>query len=129
MPPSMTSEPSSIARCWRGQVYGGVVQGIGQALMEGLRYGSVDGQLSSGSYMDYALPRADEIPRFRQKFNEVPCRTNPLGVKGAGEGGTIAAVPVVINAILDALAPLGVRHLDMPATPQVIWAAIAVAAR
>ena len=112
-----------------GQVYGGVVQGIGQALMEGLRYGSVDGQLSSGSYMDYALPRADEIPRFRQKFNEVPCRTNPLGVKGAGEGGTIAAVPVVINAILDALAPLGVRHLDMPATPQVIWAAIAVAAR
>ena len=112
-----------------GQVYGGVVQGIGQALMEGLRYGSADGQLSSGSYMDYALPRADEIPRFRQKFNEVPCRTNPLGVKGAGEGGTIASVPVVINAILDALAPLGVRHLDMPATPQVIRAAIAVAAR
>ena len=110
-----------------GQVYGSVVQGIGQALMEGLRYGSVDGQLLSGSYMDYALPRADEIPEFRQKFNEVPCRTNPLGVKGAGEGGTIAAVPVVINAILDALAPLGVRHLDMPAAPQVIRAAIEAA--
>ena len=112
-----------------GQVYGSVVQGIGQALMEGLHYGPADGQLLSGSYMDYALPRADEIPRFRQKFNEVPCRTNPLGVKGAGEGGTIAAVPVVINAILDALAPLGVRHLDMPATPQAIRAAIAAAAR
>jgi len=111
-----------------GQVYGSVVQGIGQALMEGLHYGQADGQLLSGSYMDYALPRADEIPRFRQKFNEVPCRTNPLGVKGAGEGGTIAAVPVVINAVLDALAPLGVRHLDMPATPQAIRAAIVKAA-
>ena len=110
-----------------GQVYGSVVQGIGQALMEGLQYGAADGQLSSGSYMDYALPRADEIPQFRQKFNEVPCRTNPLGVKGAGEGGTIAAVPVVINAILDALAPLGVRHLDMPATPQAIRAAVEAA--
>ena len=112
-----------------GQVYGSVVQGVGQALLEGLRYGTDDGQLSTASYMDYALPRSDDIPWFHQSFNVVPCRTNPLGVKGAGEGGTIAAVPVVVNAVLDALAPLGVRHLDMPATPQAIWRAIAQAKR
>lgn len=110
-----------------GQVYGSVVQGIGQALTEGLHYEADSGQLVTGSYMDYALPRSDEIPMFRQKFNEIPCRTNPLGVKGGGEGGTIAAAPAVINAILDALTPLGVKHIEMPATPSAIRAAIAAA--
>jgi carbon-monoxide dehydrogenase large subunit len=110
-----------------GQVHGGVAQGIGQALLERTVY-DADGQLLSGSLMDYCLPRADDLPSFGFGYNEVPCTTNPLGVKGAGEAGTIGALGAVINAIVDALAPLGVRHIDMPATPEQVWRAIRAAA-
>ncbi len=104
-----------------GQVHGGIAQGIGQALFERTVYDPASGQLLSGSLMDYALPRADDLPRFRFRFVEIPCRTNPLGVKGAGEAGTIAAPPAVMNALADALSRFGVHHLDMPATPERIW--------
>ena len=106
-----------------GQVHGGVTHGIGQALMEGAIYDD-DGQLVNGSYMDYALPRADELPRFETGRTVTPCPHNPLGVKGAGETGTIGATPAVVNAVIDALWPLGVRHLEMPLTPQRVWQAI-----
>jgi aerobic carbon-monoxide dehydrogenase large subunit len=106
-----------------GQVHGALAQGLGQALGEHIVY-DASGQLLTASFMDYALPRANEMPSFVVAFNEEPCRTNPLGVKGAGEAGCVAAPPVVINAILNALHPLGVRHLDMPATPERIWHAI-----
>ncbi|MBY0430938.1 MAG: molybdopterin-dependent oxidoreductase, partial [Rhodospirillales bacterium] len=107
-----------------GQVYGGVAQGIGQALLEKVVYDPESGQLLSGSLMDYGLPRAADMPSFRFAANEVPCRANPLGVKGAGEAGAIGAPPAVINAIVDALAPLGIRHIDMPATPHAVWRAL-----
>ena len=106
-----------------GQVHGGVTHGIGQALMEAAIYDD-DGQLINGSYMDYALPRADELPRFETDRTVTPCPHNPLGVKGAGETGTIGATPAVVNAVIDALWPLGVRHLEMPLTPQRVWQAI-----
>jgi carbon-monoxide dehydrogenase large subunit len=105
-----------------GQMHGAVAQGLGQALGEQVVYDD-GGQLLTASFMDYALPRADGLPAFTLSFNEQPCRTNPLGVKGAGEGGCVAAPPAIINAILDALAPLGVRHLDMPVSPERIWRA------
>jgi carbon-monoxide dehydrogenase large subunit len=105
-----------------GQVHGAVAQGLGQALGEQVVYDE-GGQLLTASFLDYALPRADGLPAFTLGFNEQPCRTNPLGVKGAGEGGCVAAPPALINAVLDALAPLGVRHLDMPASPERIWRA------
>jgi carbon-monoxide dehydrogenase large subunit len=85
------------------------------------------GQLISGSFTDYAMPRAEDMADFVLDFNEVPCRTNPLGVKGAGEAGTVGAPPAIINAMLDALRPLGVRHIDMPATPRRVWEAIQAA--
>jgi aerobic carbon-monoxide dehydrogenase large subunit len=107
-----------------GQVHGGVVQGIGQALHEFCRYDPESGQLVSGSLSDYALPRADDVPDIDFTANQFPCRTNPLGVKGAGEAGAVAAPPAIINAVIDALAPLGVRHIDMPATPERVWRAI-----
>lgn len=110
-----------------GQVHGGVAQGIGQALLEDAVYDTESGQLLTASYMDYALPRADDVPALVNDFNEVPCTTNPLGVKGAGESGAIAGPPTVMNAILDALRPLGIRRLDMPATPARVWAAIRAA--
>lgn len=107
-----------------GQVQGGLAQGIGQALFEHCVY-DASGQLLSGSFMDYCVPRADDLPNFSVELVEdYPCATNPLGIKGAGEAGAVAAPPVVINAILDALAPLGVTHIDMPATPERIWRAI-----
>jgi aerobic carbon-monoxide dehydrogenase large subunit len=105
-----------------GQVHGAVAQGLGQALGEQMVYDD-SGQLLTASFMDYALPRADGLPAFTLSFNEQPCRTNPLGVKGAGEGGCVAAPPAIINAVLDALAPLRVRHLDMPVSPERIWRA------
>jgi aerobic carbon-monoxide dehydrogenase large subunit len=108
-----------------GQVHGALAQGLGQALGEQIRYDE-GGQLLTASFMDYQLPRADETPTFTLAFNEQPCRTNPLGVKGAGEGGCVAAPPAIINAVLDALEPLGVRHLDMPATPERIWEVMGV---
>ena len=107
-----------------GQVHGGVAQGIGQALLEEAVYDPDSGQLLTASFMDYGLPRADDLPDFATDFNEIPCTTNPLGVKGAGESGAIAAPPAVMNAVLDALRPLGVERLDMPASPARVWNAI-----
>src|SRR5690606_20436764 len=104
-----------------GQVHGGVAQGVGQALYESTVYDSGSGQLVSGSLMDYALPRADNLPKVEFAWNVVPCRNNPLGVKGSGEAGAIGAPPAVINAVVNALRHLGVSHVDMPATPERIW--------
>jgi carbon-monoxide dehydrogenase large subunit len=109
----------------RGQIHGGVVQGIGQALLEHQVYDRQSGQLLSGSFMDYGMPRADSMPNVDSELEEIPCKTNPLGVKGIGESGTIGAPPTVINALLDALAPLGVHQIDMPATPMRVWQSIA----
>ncbi len=111
----------------RGQVHGGVAQGLGQAVHESTRYDSESGQLLSGSFMDYALPRASDLPDIEVDFVEVPCLSNPLGVKGAGEAGAVGSPPAVMNAIVDALTPVGVTHVDMPATPEVLWKAIATA--
>ena len=107
-----------------GQVHGGVVQGVGQALHEGVVYDDDSGQLLTGSFMDYGLPRADHMPAIEFSWNVIPCKTNPLGIKGAGEAGAIGAPPAVINALVDALSPLGIDHIDMPATPHKIWQAI-----
>jgi carbon-monoxide dehydrogenase large subunit len=108
----------------RGQIQGGVVQGIGQALMEHQVYDRDSGQLLTGSFMDYAMPRAGDMPNIDANMEEVPCKTNPLGVKGIGESGTIGAPPTVINAVIDALRPLGVEAIDMPASPLRVWEAI-----
>ncbi len=106
----------------RGQIHGGTVQGIGQALYEHTVYETDSGQLVTGTFQDYTLPRADNLPGFEVHFVEdIPCTTNWLGIKGAGEAGCIGAPPAVINALVDALAPYGVRHVDMPATPERIW--------
>ncbi len=104
----------------KGQIHGGVVQGVGQALYERVVYDE-DGQLLSGSFTDYCMPRADHFPEIEVILCEVPCKTNPLGVKGAGEAGAVGSAPATINALVDALADLGVTHIDMPATPQKIW--------
>ncbi len=105
-----------------GQVHGGIVQGIGQALHEDTVYDSDSGQLLSGSLMDYTLPRADDLLAFDFSMRNVPCKTNPLGIKGAGEAGSIGAPPAVINAVVDALRPAtGLDHIDMPATPLKVW--------
>ena len=108
----------------KGQIHGGVAQGLGQALLEAVVYEPESGQLVSGSFMDYALPRADDLPAFEVDSHDVPTRTNPLGVKGVGEAGTVGSLPAVVNAVHDALAPLGVRHVDMPLTPARVWGAI-----
>jgi carbon-monoxide dehydrogenase large subunit len=112
-----------------GQVHGGIAQGAGQALTERVAYDPETGQLLSGSLMDYALPRAADLPPLVVDTHEVLCRTNPIGVKGAGEGGATGAPPAVINALLDALAEAGVTHIDMPATPEAIWRALNAARR
>ena len=106
-----------------GQIYGGAVQGVGQALYEQAVYDD-DGQLVTGSFMDYCMPRADSSPAFDFAYTEVPTPRNALGIKGAGEAGTIGATPAAVNAVLDALSPLGITHLDMPLTPLKIWQAI-----
>jgi carbon-monoxide dehydrogenase large subunit len=111
----------------RGQVHGGVAQGIGQAVFERTAYDADSGQLMSGSFMDYALPRAADLPDIEVDLIEIPCGTNPLGVKGAGEAGAVGSPPAVINAIVDALAPVGVTHVDMPATPESVWRSIQAA--
>ena len=111
----------------RGQVHGGVAQGLGQALLERTHYDADSGQLLAGSFMDYALPRADDFPDIEVDFVEVPCLSNPLGVKGAGEAGAVGSPPALINAVVDALAPLGVTHVDMPATSESVWQALALA--
>ena len=107
-----------------GQIHGGVVQGIGQALYEEVSYDRETGQLLTGSLLDYAVPHADSLPKIRSQFQETPSPTNPLGVKGIGESGSIGAPPTIVHAVLDALAPFGIAHLDMPLTPQKIWTAI-----
>jgi carbon-monoxide dehydrogenase large subunit len=112
-----------------GQIHGGVVQGIGQAFTEHLVYDAHSGQLLSGSLMDYGLPRADEVCSFEMDENPVPTKTNPLGVKGAGEAGNVGALAAIMNAVVDALSPLGIAHLDMPATPERVWRAIRAAQR
>jgi len=104
-----------------GQVHGGVGQGLGQALLERCVYEPESGQLLSASFMDYAMPRADDLPSIRFQINEVPCTTNALGIKGAGEAGAIGAPPAIMNAVVDALVEFGVRHVDMPARPETLW--------
>jgi aerobic carbon-monoxide dehydrogenase large subunit len=110
-----------------GQVHGGLVQGIGQALMENCVYDNETGQLLTGSFMDYTMPRADDFPQFKLDTVCTPCTHNPLGTKGCGEAGAIGSPPAVINAVLDALRPLGVKEFDMPASPHRVWEAIQAA--
>jgi aerobic carbon-monoxide dehydrogenase large subunit len=107
-----------------GQIHGGVVQGIAQALYEEVSYDGDTGQLMTGSLLDYAVPRAEHVPSIRSLFQETPSPTNPIGVKGIGENGSIAAPPCMVHAVLDALSPFGIKHLDMPMTPPRIWSAI-----
>jgi len=108
----------------QGQIHGGVAQGLGQALFETMIYDSGSAQLLSGSFMDYCMPRADDLPSITVQPNPIPTKTNPLGAKGAGEAGTVGALPAVISAICDAMASRGVRHFDMPATPERVWRAL-----
>jgi carbon-monoxide dehydrogenase large subunit len=107
-----------------GQTHGGIAQGVGEALWEHARYDSDTGQMLSATFMDYAIPRADGLPSFTTEISEVPSTTNPLGLRGGGEGGTTPALGAVINAIVDALAELGVEHIELPATPERVWRAI-----
>jgi carbon-monoxide dehydrogenase large subunit len=104
----------------KGQIHGGVVQGVGQALYESVVYDD-DGQLLTGTFTDYCMPRADNFPEIEVILCEVPCKTNPLGVKGAGEAGAVGSAPATMNALADALRPAGIEHVDMPATPQKVW--------
>jgi carbon-monoxide dehydrogenase large subunit len=106
-----------------GQIHGGIVQGVAQALWEGAVYDE-NGQLLSGSMMDYAVPKSSFLPTIELGSTETPSPTNALGVKGVGETGTIASTPAVVNAVVDALAPLGIKHLDMPLTPEKVWRAM-----
>jgi carbon-monoxide dehydrogenase large subunit len=107
-----------------GQVHGGIVQGVGQALWEQCVYEPGSAQVLSGSFMDYAMPKADMVPFFDTELSEVPSPTHPLGIRPAGEGGTTPALGVVINAVVDALSEFGVTHIEMPATPERVWRAI-----
>lgn len=107
----------------KGQIHGGVAQGVGQVLMECVRFDAA-GQLITGSFMDYAVPRAGDLCSFSVESNPVPTRTNPLGVKGAGEAGCVGALPAVANALVDALAEFGVTHIEMPASSECLWRAM-----
>jgi carbon-monoxide dehydrogenase large subunit len=111
-----------------GQVHGGIAQGVGQAVLEQVAYDS-SGQLLTGSFMDYGMPRADDFPVIVSELVEIPAKTNPLGIKGIGESGTIGAPPTIVNAVLDALRSVGVEHIDMPLTPNRVWAAVRDAGR
>jgi len=105
-----------------GQVHGGIVQGLGQVLMEHCIYDHSNGQLITGSFMDYAMPRADNVPpTISLGFNEVLCTKNPLGIKGAGEAGTVGALGCIVNALVNALEEFGISHIEMPATPESLW--------
>jgi aerobic carbon-monoxide dehydrogenase large subunit len=106
-----------------GQIDGGVAMGVGQILMENIKFDE-EGQMLSGSFMDYAMPRASDLPAYHVGSNPVPTKTNPLGVKGAGEAGCVGAMPAVANALVDALSVLGIKHIEMPATPEVLWKVI-----
>ena len=112
-----------------GQICGGIAQGIGQALLENIQFDAASGQNLTGSFMDYAMPRADDLSAIHLKSNPVPTATNPLGVKGAGEAGCVGALPAIVNAVVDALSVLGIRHIAMPATPERIWRTIQQAKR
>jgi carbon-monoxide dehydrogenase large subunit len=107
-----------------GQAHGGIAQGVGQALGEECCYDPTSGQLLSGSFMDYIMPRADTLPSFATAIGETPSPLNPLGIRSGGEGGTTPALAVVINAVVDALKEFGVTHIEMPATPERVWRAI-----
>jgi len=107
-----------------GQTHGGIAQGVGQALWEACRYDGETGQLLTSTLMEYALPRADMLPPFTTEISEVPSTSHPLGLRGGGEGGTTPALGAVVNAIVDALAELGVEHVELPATPERVWRAI-----
>jgi carbon-monoxide dehydrogenase large subunit len=107
-----------------GQIHGGIAQGVGMALLEQCYYDPGTGQLLSGSFMDYSMPRAESFPFFTTEISEVPSPIHPLGMRPAGEGGITPAPGVVINAVVDALSEFGVRHVEMPATPERIWRAI-----
>jgi carbon-monoxide dehydrogenase large subunit len=109
-----------------GQVHGGIAQGVGQALLEDVAY-TKDGQILTGSFMDYGIPRAHHVPMFDIAFTEDPTKGNPLRVKGGGEAGITPALAVVMNAIMDALSIYGIEHMDMPATPYRVWSAIQAA--
>jgi len=113
----------------KGQIHGGVAQGLSQALFERIVYEEETGQLLTASFMDYAMPRADDLPSMEVESHPVPRPTNPLGAKGAGEAGTVGSLAAVISAVSDALAPLGIDHVDMPATPERVWRAIRGASR
>ena len=104
-----------------GQIHGGIAQGLGQVLMEDLSYDSESGQILAGSFMDYAMPRADDFCHFAVKANEVITPTNPLGAKGGGEAGTVGSVAAGMNAIANALEPLGIKHVDLPCTAEKLW--------
>ncbi len=110
-----------------GQTHGGIAAGVGQALWESCHYDAETGQLLSASFMDYAMPRADQFPTFATEISEVPSTTHPIGMRGGGEGGTTPALAAVANAIVDALAHLGVEHIELPATPERVWRAIRAA--
>ena len=107
-----------------GQIHGGIVQGAGQALMENIVYAPENGQMLSGSFMDYCMPRADDFCSFALANNPVPAKTNILGIKGAGEAGTTGALPAVMNAVNHALADQNIRHLEMPLTSEKVWKAL-----
>jgi carbon-monoxide dehydrogenase large subunit len=111
----------------KGQIHGGVMQGLGQAVMEQVAYDRESGQLLTGTFMDYAMPRAADLGAIKVESNPSPTKLNPIGAKGAGEAGTVGALPAIVNAVLDALAPLGVTHIEMPTTSQRIWQAIEAA--
>jgi carbon-monoxide dehydrogenase large subunit len=110
-----------------GQTHGGIAQGVGEALWERCHYDAATGQLHSATFMDYAIPRADVLPAFTTEISEVPSPANPLGLRGGGEGGTTPALGAVVNAVVDALAELGVEHLEVPVTPERVWSAIRAA--
>ena len=109
---------------FEGQIHGGIAQGIGQALMENIAFDPSSGQLLSGSFQDYAMPRAEDMPNFMLEELGDFCKSNPLGVKGAGESGTVGAPPAIIGAIVDALKDYGVVDIDMPATSARVWQAM-----
>ena len=107
-----------------GQIFGGIGQGAGQVLMEGVLYDKDTGQMETGSFLDYSMPRASDFCSFELSDNPTITEVNPMGTKGAGEVGTACAMPAVVNAVVDALSPLGITHVDMPLTPKNIWDAI-----
>ncbi len=106
-----------------GQIQGGIAQGVGQALMEDIHF-DAEGQLVTASFQDYAMPHAHDFCDIEVDANPVPTKTNPLGVKGVGEAGCVGALPAVVNALVDALSEFGVRHIEMPATPERVWRAM-----